>query len=101
METTSTVTLTMSINSLIDEAGAIDHEIKSLEKKLSSIKATLKAQGAGRYNGSHFEALVYSSEGKLSIDWKAIAEKLNPSRQLITAHTSIGAASVSIKFSKV
>lgn len=96
----STITLSPSLAAYIDEAGALDSEIKRLTKELDSIKAHIKAQGAGDFGGFSFNAKVIEAAPVERIDWKAIAEKLNPSYQLITAHTTLSAPVVSIRFSK-
>ena len=86
---------------MVDELGALDAQIKALTKKADTLKASIKAHGPERYNGSEFSALVYESEGRTTTDWRAIAEKFNPSRQLITAHTVTGEVSKSIKVTKI
>lgn len=101
MQTTTnqTIVLTPDLFALIDHAGALDSEIKALTKQLETIKAQVKAQGAGDYAGFVFTAKVIDSERE-TVDYKAICEKLQPSRQLITAHTS-RAIVQSIRFAKV
>ena len=101
MQTTTnqTIILTPDLFALIDHAGALDSEIKALSKQLETIKATIKAQGAGDHAGFVFTAKVIESERE-TIDYKAICEKLSPSRQLITAHTSHSVVT-SIRFAKV
>ena len=100
MQTTNqSIVLTPDLFALIDHAGALDAEIKSLTKQLESLKNTIKANGAGDHAGFTFTAKVIESERE-SIDYKAICEKLQPSRQLITAHTTHSVIT-SIRFSKV
>ena len=95
----STIQLSVDLYALIDEAGALDSEIKRLTAQLETIKATIKAQGAGDYAGFDFTAKVIESTRE-SVDYKAICAKLEPSRQLVAAHTS-RALVQSIKFTKV
>jgi len=85
----------------VDQLGALDAQIKALTKQADTLKAQIKAQGPERYNGQLYSALVYESEGRTTTDWRAIAEKFNPSRQLITAHTVTGEVSKSIKVTKI
>jgi hypothetical protein len=101
MQTTTnqTIVLTPDLFALIDHAGALDSEIKALTKQLETIKAQVKAQGAGDYAGFVFTAKVIDSERE-TVDYKTICEKLQPSRQLITAHTSHSVIT-SIRFAKV
>ena len=94
----STISLSPSIAAYIDEAGSLDAEIKRLTKQLDVIKSRIKANGVGDFGGFVFNAKVLEAE-RVTTDWKAIAEKLNPSYQLITAHTS-SAIVQSIRFSK-
>lgn len=101
MQTTTnqTIVLTPDLFALIDHAGALDSEIKALTKQLETIKSQIKAQGAGDHAGFVFTAKVIESERE-TIDYKTICEKLQPSRQLITAHTSHSVVT-SIRFAKV
>lgn len=85
----------------VDQLGALDAQIKALTKEADALKAAIKSQGPERYNGSQFSALVFESEGRTVTDWKAIAEKFEPSRQLITAHTTVGEPVRSIKLAKI
>ena len=86
---------------MVDQLGALDAQIKALTKQADTLKASIKAHGPERYNGSQFSALVFESEGRTTTDWRAIAEKFEPSRQLITAHTTIGEPVRSIKLAKI
>lgn len=70
----------------VDQLGVIRAEIKSLQDQAKRLEAELKRQGPGRYNGELFAATV-STFDTTRTDWRAVAMKLNPSRQLITAHT--------------
>lgn len=96
----TTITLTPGIAAYIDEAGALDSEIKRLTKQLDAIKATIKAQGAGDFGGFVFNAKVIEANPVERIDWETIARKFDPSYQLIAAHTKTSAPVVSIRFIK-
>lgn len=101
MQTTHnpSIILTPDLFAQIDQAGSINAEIKALEKQLETLKDLIKAQGAGKHAGFVFQAHVIDSN-RDKTDWQAIAEKLNPSRQLITAHTTNSIVQ-SIRFAKV
>lgn len=86
---------------MVDQLGALDAHIKALTKQAEALKATIKAQGPERYMGASYSALVFESEGRTVTDWRSIAEKFNPSRQLITAYTVTGDAVRSIKLTKI
>jgi hypothetical protein len=97
----STITLTPSVDTLVNEYGSINAEITRLTKIKDSLSKDIKAMGAGRYETPLYSGLVYEVSGKTSINWEAIALKLNPSVQLITAHTKHGEASLFLKVTKV
>jgi len=97
----TTITLSPSLAAYIDEAGAIDFEIKRLTKQLDAIKATIKANGAGDFGGFVFNAKVIEANPVERTNWEAIARKFEPSYQLISAHTTTSAPVTSIRFSKV
>ena len=93
--------VTPDVAVMVDELGSLNSQITVLTKRADTLKADIKAQGPERYNGQLYSALVYESEGRTTTDWRAIAEKFNPSRQLITAHTVTGEVSKSIKVTKI
>lgn len=93
----STITLSPSVQSIIDEIGSIDREIARLKEQRDDLAAIVKLTGAGRYFGQYFEGLVYESKGRTTTNWKAVAEHFNPSRQLVVAHTTTGEPSLSLK----
>jgi hypothetical protein len=97
----TTLVLTPSIAAMSDELGAITAEIKRLTAQKEAIGAELKLLGAGTYQGHIFSTLVYYTSAQPVINWKAVAEKLNPSHQLITAHTSEKAGFLSAKPTKI
>jgi hypothetical protein len=66
---------------------ALKAQIANLESLAKVEHARLVAMGEGAYEGEIARASVSIVERE-KIDWKTIAEKLEPSRQLITAHTS-------------
>ena len=95
----SQIIITSDIFSMIDQAGSIDSEIKALEKQLATLKTAIKAHGTGKHAGFVFSANVIDSE-RTTTDWQTIAERFNPSRQLVNAHTT-HAVIQSIRFAKV
>ena len=93
----TTLSLTPSIQSIIDEIGDMDREINRLKTQRDDLAAIVKLTGEGRYVGQQFEGLVYSSKGRVNTNWRAIAEHFSPSRQLLAAHTTTGEPSLSLK----
>lgn len=104
-----TISLSPSLAAMVDECGSIDAEIKRLTLAKDKLAKAIKESGAGRYDGAVFSGLVYSTTGRVSIDYETIAHRfceLNgiafaPSPQLLAAHTTKSADSLSLKFSKV
>lgn len=97
----SSIALTPDLFALIDHAGALDAEIKALEKQLETLKATIKAQGAGDHAGFLWSAKVVDIGPSDKTDWKTIAQRFNPSYQLIAAHTTQTKATQRITFGKI
>jgi hypothetical protein len=78
-----------TIETLIDELGATLAAQAELNKQVKSLKDEFMARvEAGDVDeGELFRAFHVLSERKAT-DWKAVAQKLQPSRQLVAAHTS-------------
>jgi len=85
--TAAVITLTPSIDLLVDQLGQLEDDAAVLKAQIDSIKATIKAQGAGRYLGSRWQSLVTAESESDKVNWEAVAKHMNPSYQLITAHT--------------
>lgn len=87
MAATAKKVVSLDLVKLVDELGTVKGQIaalKSLEKKLQE---QLVATGNTEAEGLIFRATV-SFANVESIDWKAIALRLAPSRQLIAGNTS-------------
>lgn len=78
---------TLNIAATVDRIGEIDAITGPLLKEREKLAAALKAIGPGRYTGELWSATVAESV-RTTVDWKTIAARFEPSRQLITAHTS-------------
>ena len=75
------------IESIVDQLGAVKAQIARLETREATLRQTLIDTGVNQADGRVFRATI--SVGSVSrVDWKAIAEHLRPSRQLVTAHSS-------------
>ena len=75
------------ITRAIDELAAIRAEIAELKAREETRRLFLIAAGITAADGTQHRVTI-STTYKVSIDWKTIAERLNPSTQLITAHTT-------------
>jgi hypothetical protein len=95
---TATDSRTM-IAATVDRLAQVKAEIARLTAEESSLKDVLIASGEKAIDGTLHRAAVSYSEGRTMIDWKTIAERFNPSHQLITAHTSTGAPFFTVRVS--
>lgn len=71
----------------IDELAAIRAEIAELRLREETRRDFLIAAGVTEADGTLHRATV-STAYPVRVDWQTIAQKLEPSRQLIAAHTS-------------
>ena len=79
--------MTSNQQATVDHLGEIKAQIAELEAREKAVRDEIASWGKGAYEGDLFRATVSIAEREL-VDWKAVAMKLEPSRQLITAHTT-------------
>ena len=82
METINTTELARAV----DELASIRAQIAELKAQEETRRLFLIMSGHTAIDGELHRATI-STTYKVTIDWKTIAERLNPSTQLITAHT--------------
>jgi hypothetical protein len=70
----------------VDELAEIRAQIAELKSREETFRLFLIMSGHTAIDGELHRATI-STTYKVTIDWKTIAERLNPSTQLITAHT--------------
>lgn len=73
---------------MADELGSLRAEIKVLQDQAKKIETLMKASGKDVFEGDLYCVTVVHQDRK-AIDWKSIAGKLNPSRQLVQAWTKV------------
>ena len=78
---------TTELSGLADELGSLRAQKKTLETREKEIRDELIEAGIEVLEDDTFLAKRVESMREL-IDWKAVAEKLEPSHQLVTAHTT-------------
>jgi hypothetical protein len=71
----------------VDNLGIIKGRIADLALQAKIIETRLKDGGAGVHEGALFRVTV-SVADRETVDWKAVAAKLEPSHQLVTAYTT-------------
>lgn len=74
----------------VDRLALIKAQIANLKREEDQLKDTLIDSGELTIDGQFHRAALSFCAGRECIDWKTIAAKLAPSRQLIAAHTSTG-----------
>lgn len=77
----------VEVAGLADELGAVRAQMADLKDREREIRNTLIEAGVKTLEDDIFRALVVESI-RTMIDWKAVAAKLKPSHQLVTAHTT-------------
>ena len=85
--TDAVISLNPSLDLLVDELGQLQDQAAALAAQIDTLKTTIKAQGAGRYLGSRWQSLVTAESESDKVNWEAVAKYMQPSHQLITAHT--------------
>lgn len=76
---------------LADELGQVKAQIADLKRHEEKLKDQLKKllKGQGEAEGALFRATV-STFPTTNVDWRAIAERMEPSPQLVAAYTEHG-----------
>jgi hypothetical protein len=74
----------------VDRLAEIKAQIAALQAEEDELKNDLTESGAATIEGTlHRAAITYGST-RTTTNWQAVAQHLNPSRQLIKAHTTTG-----------
>lgn len=79
-----------------DRMGLLHAVIAQSKAEAETLRAELEAAGLKEIEGDLYRVAFADCKGATKVNWKAIAAKLKPSRQLIAAHTSTGEDSVRI-----
>ena len=77
----------VNVTGLADELGIIRAKMADLKDRETEIRVVMIEAGLSAFEDKKFRAVVVESLRTL-IDWKAVAAKLKPSHQLVTAHTT-------------
>ena len=80
---------TAMLAATVDQLAEIKAHIATLQARETELKTILAEAGPDVIEGTTHRAAL-SITARTAIDWRAIAEHLKPSRQLITAHTTEG-----------
>ena len=77
----------MNVQTTVDRLGKIKAKMADLKNEEDELKNQLLAEGISKAEGQLFRVSISRSSCTKTC-WKAVAEKLEPSRQLIQAHTT-------------
>jgi N-methylhydantoinase B/oxoprolinase/acetone carboxylase alpha subunit len=78
------------LGATVDRLADIKAQIAALQAEEDELKNDLTESGAETIEGTlHRAAITYGST-RTTTNWQAVAQHLNPSRQLIKAHTTTG-----------
>ena len=72
-----------------DQLGALRAEIDTLKKAAEFLEGLLKHQRVVEAEGALFRVRITYDIQTQRVSWKDVAAKLNPSRQLVQAHTKV------------
>lgn len=78
------------LGGIVDRLAAINAEIKALKDEAAGLRQALIDGDQAFVFGQLHQAAICPCPGKVVTDWQSVARKLNPSRQLIAAHTTRG-----------
>lgn len=85
---------------LIDQLGLAKVALAKAKREVEDLQDKVIAHyGLGQFEGEAYRVSVAECNGRVSVDWKAIAAKLGPSRQLVAAYTSKGADYIRVSVS--
>jgi uncharacterized membrane protein YdfJ with MMPL/SSD domain len=87
------VTAAAALATKVDQLGAMQAAIADMKRKAEQLRTELENAGLTDIEGQAYRVNFAQCAGKTLTDWKTIAAKLKPSRQLIAAHTTTGEAS--------
>ena len=76
-----------NVTGLADELGIIRAKMADLKDRETEIREVMIEAGISACEDKKFRAVVVESL-RTMINWKAVAAKLNPSHQLVSAHTT-------------
>lgn len=80
----------------VDQLGKLNAKIAKLEAEAKVLKEVLVASGQAEIKGEKFKARISQVAGGVKVDWKAVAEKLEPSRQLVQAYSKKASDSIRV-----
>ena len=87
------VTAAAAMAAKVDRLGAMHAAIATMKREADQIRAELEDAGLSDIEGNLYRVNFATVAGSTLTNWRAIAERLKPSAQLIRAYTKTGEAS--------
>jgi len=84
------VTAAAALAAKVDELGAMHAAMADMKRKADKIRTELENAGLENIEGQLYRVNFATVAGSTLINWRAIAERLKASPQLIRAHTKTG-----------
>lgn len=82
---------TLALAALVDDLAQTKASIATLQERETQLKeALVQMNGAGVVESEIYRCTLALVPGREVTDWRAIAERFKPSRQLIVANTTTG-----------
>lgn len=78
------------LGGIVDRLAAVNAQIRKLKDEAAALRQSLIDGDQVFVFGQLHQATISLVPGKVTVDWQTVARKLNPSRQLLAAHTSRG-----------
>lgn len=89
----------IALAAFVDRLALVKAQIADLKAEEEQLKQLLIDSGEQVIESSSYRAAVSVVQGRVITDWKTVAEKLQPSVQLVTAHTKHGDEFYSVRVS--
>ena len=87
------VTAAAAMAAKVDRLGAMHAAMATMKREADQIRAELEDAGLSDIEGNLYRVNFATVAGSTLTNWRAIAERLKPSAQLIRAYTKTGEAS--------
>ena len=87
------VTAAAALAAKVDRLGAISADMAALKKQADKLRTDLEDAGLSNIDGQLYRVNFAQCAGSTLTNWRAIAERLKASPQLIRAYTKTGEAS--------
>lgn len=87
------------LGATVDRLAMVKAEINRLQNEEAALRADLIESGADLIEGMYHSAAITYNTTRTATNWRAVAEHMKPSRQLIKAHTTTGEPFDSVRVS--